>query len=48
MAKGVFAVALFECTSSLNRHTDNKTEGIRTKDWSVFLGFSPNALFVIA
>ena len=48
LAKGVFAVALFECTSSLNRHTDNKAEGIRTKDWSVFLRFSPNALFVIA
>ncbi len=48
MAEGVFAVALFECTSSLNRHTDNKAEGIKTKDRSVFIGFSPNALFVIA
>ena len=48
MAKGIFAVALFECTLSLNRHTDNKAEGIRMKVRILFLGFSPNALFVIA
>ncbi len=48
LTESVFAVSLFQCPTLLNGHTDDKSEGIRTKDRGIFLRFGPDPIFMVA